>query len=163
MSRYRGGVQYTEARTAKWPACLMVASAAVLVTGCSLGEGMMAPATISTTEASPAGEDAQANAELPTDDNEQPRTLTLSSQQRGYLDAIKAAGVAPSSDLLALSIGSYVCQARAAKPNDQAVWNFVLPLVRSDLRAARGGSTPNAAEINAATADYIRVATDRLC
>ena len=40
----------------------------------------------------------------------------------------------PSSDLLALSIGSYVCQARAAKQSDQAVWDFVVPLVRSDVR-----------------------------
>ena len=48
-----------------------------------------------------------------------------------------AAGVKPSSDLLALTIGSYVCQARAAKQSDQAVWDFVLPLVRNDVRNGR--------------------------
>ena len=40
----------------------------------------------------------------------------------------------PSSDLLALSIGSYVCQAHAARQSDQAVWDFVLPMVRNDVR-----------------------------
>ena len=35
-------------------------------------------------------------------------------------------GVTPSSDLSALSIGSYVCQARAARQADQAVWDFVV-------------------------------------
>ncbi len=58
----------------------------------------------------------------------------MTGQQRAYLDALKAAGVKPSSDLLALSIGSYVCQARAAKQSDQAVWDYVMPLVRSDVR-----------------------------
>ena len=62
--------------------------------------------------------------------------LIVTGQQRAYLDALKAAGVKPSSDLLALSIGSYVCQARAAKQSDQAVWDFVVPLVRSDVRDA---------------------------
>ena len=62
------------------------------------------------------------------------RAMTVTTQQRGYLDALAAAGVRPSDDLMALSIGSYVCQARAAKQSDQAVWDFVLPLVRSDVR-----------------------------
>ena len=91
----------------------------------------------------------------------------MTGQQRAYLDALAAAGVRPSDDLLALSIGSYVCQARAAKQSDQAVWDFVLPLVRSDVRTqpvdARRTATPSAAEVNAATADYIRIATERLC
>ena len=58
----------------------------------------------------------------------------MTGQQRAYLDALKAAGVRPSSDLLALSIGSYVCQARAAKQSDQAVRDYVTPLVRNDVR-----------------------------
>ena len=70
----------------------------------------------------------------------------------------------PSSDLLALSIGSYVCQARAAKQSDQAVWDFVLPMVRGDVRDGHMSSmAPPAGEVNSATADYIRIATDRLC
>ena len=46
----------------------------------------------------------------------------------------------PSSDLTALSIGSYVCQARAARQTDQAVWDFVLPLVRNDVTDTPDGA-----------------------
>lgn len=90
-------------------------------------------------------------------------SLTLTSRQRGYLDALHTAGVTPSSDLLALSIGTYVCQARAAKQNDQAVWDFVLPLVRSDVRTRRSGGAAAPGEVDSATSDYIRIATERLC
>ncbi len=74
----------------------------------------------------------------------------------------------PSSDLSALSIGSYVCQARAARQNDQAVWDFVLPMVRDDVDDSDGDDsgalqTPSADDVNSATADYIRIATERLC
>ena len=88
----------------------------------------------------------------------------MTGQQRAYLDALKAAGVKPSSDLQALSIGSYVCQARAAKQSDQGVWDFVVPLVRTDVRNSHMSSmAPPAGEVNSATADYIRIATERLC
>lgn len=94
----------------------------------------------------------------------QPDALVVTEQQRRYLDALNAAGVKPSSDLAALSIGSYVCQARAAKQNDQAVWDFVLPLVRSDVRDGRLSTiAPSTADVDSATADYIRTATERLC
>jgi len=90
--------------------------------------------------------------------------LTVTGQQRAYLDALRAAGVKPSSDLLALSIGSYVCQARAAKQSDQGVWDFVVPLVRNDVRNNHVSSmAPAAGEVDSATADYIRIATERLC
>ena len=58
-----------------------------------------------------------------------------------------------------------MCQARAAKQTDQAVWDFVLPLVRSDVRDGRTVSSmaPSAGDVNSATADYIRIATERLC
>jgi hypothetical protein len=72
--------------------------------------------------------------------------------------------VKPSSDLVALRIGSYVCQARAAKQSDQAVWDLVVPLVRNDVREATMSTvTPSTGEVNSTTADYIRIATDRLC
>jgi hypothetical protein len=72
--------------------------------------------------------------------------------------------VTPSSDLLALSIGSYVCQARAARQTDQAVWDFVVPLVRSDVRTAGSDTAHTArADLDTVTADYIRIATERLC
>ena len=90
--------------------------------------------------------------------------MIVTEQQRAYLDALKTVGVKPSSDLLALSIGSYVCQARAAKQSDQGVWDFVVPLVRSDVRNTHVRSmAPSTDEVNSATADYIRVATDKLC
>ena len=90
--------------------------------------------------------------------------LIVTAQQRAYLDALKAAGVKPSSDLLALSIGSYVCQARAAKQSDQAVWDFVVPLVRNDVRDTRMSSVaPSTGEVDSTTADYMRIATERLC
>ena len=91
--------------------------------------------------------------------------MVVTGQQRAYLDALKAAGVRPSSDLIALSIGSYVCQARAAKQSDQAVWDFV-GATGAQRRARHAASTsmaPSAAEVDAATADYVRIATERLC
>ena len=94
----------------------------------------------------------------------QSNALVVTPQQRAYLDALKATGVKPSSDLIALSIGSYVCQARAAKQSDQAVRDFVAPMVRSDVRGTHLSSmAPSAAEVNTVTADYIRIATERLC
>ncbi len=90
--------------------------------------------------------------------------LIVTGQQRAYLDGLKAAGVKPSTDLLALSIGSYVCQGRAAKQSDQVVWDLVVPLVRNDVRNNRMSSmAPAADEVNSTTADYIRIATDKLC
>jgi hypothetical protein len=94
----------------------------------------------------------------------EPNTLTVTTQQRAYLDALKAAGLRPSSDLLALSIGSYVCQARAAKQSEAAVRDYVTPLVRSDVRNTQlNAGAPAASEVDAVTGDYIRIATERLC
>jgi hypothetical protein len=90
--------------------------------------------------------------------------LTVTREQRAYLDDLAAAGVSSTSDLRALTIGSSVCQARAAQQSDQAVWDFIVPLVRSDVRAVRPPSTAiTRGEVDTVTAEYIRVATDRLC
>lgn len=125
---------------------------------------MMASIGLPTSESAPAHGQASAAPPGPAQPGERSNALVVTDQQRGYLDALAAAGVKPSSDLIALSIGSYVCQARAAKQNDQAVWDFVLPLVRSDVRNGRLSSmAPSAADVDAATADYIRIATERLC
>ena len=108
----------------------------------------------------------------PPQANEQSNAPVVTRQQRAYLDGLNAAGVRPSSDLLALSIGSYVCQARAAKKNEQELWDLVLPLVRDDVRIEPRSflgppATPvdprPAGDVNTATADYIRIATERLC
>ena len=141
---------------------------------------MMATVGLPTSESAQAHGQAGGQPPGPPQPNGESNALIVTRQQRDYLDALKAAGVKPSSDLLALSIGSYVCQARAAKQSDQGVWDFVVPLVRSDVRHARmrsmapptagsesppapGSDSPPAAEVNSATADYIRIATDKLC
>jgi Protein of unknown function (DUF732) len=140
---------------AKWSATsLLVASSAGLLTGCSVADDVMATVGLSTSES------ASAPAQPDGDTN----PMVVTGQQRAYLDALSAAGITPSSDLMALRIGSYVCQARAAKQSDQAVWDAVMPLVRSDIRTAHMSSTaPTVDAVNSATADYIRIATDKLC
>ena len=91
--------------------------------------------------------------------------IVVTAEQRAYLDALAGAGVRRSTDLVALSIGSYVCQARAAGQSDQAVWDFVFPLVRGDVHDMNPDATMTAMapQIHDATAEYIRIATDRLC
>ncbi len=94
-----------------------------------------------------------------------PGLLSVTPAQRGYLDDLASAGVHPTSELRALSIGSYVCQARAAGRNDLAVWDYVGPMVRSDVADARAAA-PQAAAVPSADvtiASYIRIATLRLC
>lgn len=90
--------------------------------------------------------------------------LQLTDSQRGYLEALGAAGVRPSNELRALSIGSYICQARAAGQSEQAVWDYVAPMVRSDVADAQvsAQATPGV-QADAAVATYIRIAGQRLC
>lgn len=115
---------------------------------------MMATVGLPTSESAPA----------PVQPDTQTNAMVVTGQQRSYLDALSAAGVKPSSDLMALRIGSYVCQARAAKQSDQGVWDVVVPLVRGDVRTTRMSTmAPSADDVNSATADYIRIATDKLC
>jgi hypothetical protein len=151
---------------------LLVASSAALLTGCSVADDMMATVGLRTSDSAPAHGQAGGQPPGPPQPNGESNALILTRQQRDYLDALKAAGVKPSGDLLALSIGSYVCQARAAKQSYQGVWEFVVPLVRSDVRNTHTGSmapptagpdSPAAEDVNSATADYIRIATDKLC
>jgi hypothetical protein len=126
----------------------------------------MATITLPTSETAPPAADGAASSESPAlaVPGTEGQSLTVTHQQRGYLDALAAAGRKPSSEFLALSIGSYVCQAHAAKQSEQAVRDHVLPLVRSDVSASFSGSVPPpAAEVDAAAADYIRIATERLC
>ena len=93
-----------------------------------------------------------------------PNSLQVNERQRASLDALEAAGVRPSTDLLALSIGSYVCQARAAKQSDQAVRDYVTPLVRGDVRGHHmTAAAPPPGTVEAVTDDYIRIATEHLC
>jgi hypothetical protein len=132
---------------------LLVASSTLLA-GCSVADDVMATVGL------PASETATA----PQQPDGDTSAMVVTGQQRAYLDALNAAGVKPSSDLMALRIGSYVCQARAAKQSDQAVWDVVVPLVRGDVRTAHlSSAAPSADEVDTATADYIRIATNKLC
>lgn len=148
---------------------VLLIAAAVPLVSCGLRDDVM-------------GREAISSADTPADDVSTPpddragdlpeppgvggpsQALRVTNQQRGYLNALSAAGVPSSSELRSLSIGSSVCQARAAKQSDQAVWDFILPLVRSDVRATRPATErTTAADVDSATADYIRIATERLC
>ena len=135
---------------------------AAFLTGCSAPDSVMSdvalPARDTATEASGTPGTPATSGQL------QPNALMVSGQQRAYLDALAAGGVHPSSELLALSIGSYVCQARAAKQSPQAVWDYVHPLVFNDVHNAQvGPAEPASTDVDVATASYIRIASDRLC
>jgi hypothetical protein len=89
--------------------------------------------------------------------------LDVTPTQRAFLDALSAAGVHPSSELQALSIGSSICQAHAAGQSDQAVWDYIAPMVRSDVADGQPSPVPQTSDLQSVTADYIRIATQRLC
>lgn len=131
-----------------------------LLIGCGSGEDLI------TTVAAPAGLPAGTAHSAGAPDNEmQSAKLDVTPTQRAFLDALAAAGVHPSSDLQALSIGSSVCQAHAAGQSDQAVWDYIAPMVRSDVADEKPSSPRTASDLqlNAVTANYIRIATQRLC
>lgn len=129
-----------------------------------MGDDVMANIGMHPTETTAAGNGPQTFGEVPETASAHEPDMVVTPVQHAFLDALGGAGVRPSSELSALSIGSYVCQARAAHQSDQAVWDFVLPMVRGDVRDSHGGSaTPPAGQVNSATADYIRIATATLC
>ncbi|WP_283612253.1 DUF732 domain-containing protein [Mycolicibacterium poriferae] len=139
---------------------LLAASAAAGLSGCSMTDDMVMGLG-SQTEA--AQSESPAAVPGPDDLGADDHTLVVTQAQRHYLDALHGAGVQPSSDLAALRIGSYVCQARFAKHTDQQVWDFVLPLVRNEVGSSATAMTPSAGEVNTLTDDYIRIATEQLC
>jgi len=112
-----------------------------------------------------AGSDQDVAVGVSPESGPQVGTLDLTPPQRGYLDALIAAGVHPSSELRALSIGSYVCQARAAGQSEQAVRDYVAPMVRSDVADANASAPQSASVVQADAAidDYILLAGQRLC
>ncbi|WP_307789466.1 hypothetical protein [Mycolicibacterium baixiangningiae] len=148
---------------------LLMLSVVVLVAACAMTDSVLNGDATSTAQPSPAAppeRHGERGSDLPGPPQgaAQPGAPTVTAQQRRYLDALTVAGVRASSDLRALSIGSTVCQARAAKQSDQAMWEFIVPLVRGEVRATRPDSLRvTVSEIHAATADYIRIATERLC
>lgn len=142
----------------------LAALTAVLVSGCGMSEDVVSSMSLHTSETNPVGSAARGIVALPEGQSGEDDSVQVTPRQQGYLDALAKAGVKPSSELLALSIGSYVCQALAANQSDQAVWDMVLPMVRGDVRDAEADvQTPPVGQVNSATADYIRIATERLC
>lgn len=155
----------SDAGLAKWPVVsltpLMLASVAALSCGCSVGDTTLTTIGMAAPESTVAHAEGMVGASRAGGHSAH---LTVTPRQQTYLDALVDAGVRPSEDLMALSIGAYVCQARAAKQSEQAVRDFVLPLVRNDLSDADDSSiAPEVAEVDTTTADYIRIATERLC
>lgn len=141
-----------------------MACAALMVSGCGMGDDVMATIGMAPSETTAVGTSAQTFAAPPVDEPGDEPELVVTPAQRSFLDALTESGVTPSSELSALSIGSYVCQARAANQSDQVVWDFVLPMVRGDVRDSYGESVAApAGQVNAETADYIRIATHTLC
>ncbi len=141
-----------------------MACAALVASGCGMGDDVMATIGMPPSESSSTGVDAQTFAAPPAAEPGETPDLVVTPEQRSFLTALTEAGVNPSSELSALNIGSCVCQARAARQSDQAVWDFVLPMVRGDVRDTYGESTsPPAGQVNSETADYIRIATETLC
>ena len=140
-----------------------LAPAAWVLAGCGSGGDLISSVALPSHQATGYDEGVDVAAS-PTDDP-QSGTMALTPAQREYLDALSAAGVRTSNELRALSIGSYVCQARAAGQSDQAVWDSVAPMVRSDIAAARAASpqAPVTLEADAAVGQYIQTATQRLC
>lgn len=141
---------------------LIAASAVALLCGCSPGEHIMS----SGEPHQPGGRPGPGNMPgFTPPDHTRSSNLSITPQQRAYLDALTAAGVDPTSELMALSIGSYICQAQAAGQSEQAVRDFVLPLVRGDLHDAHPGVavTSLASQVDDVTSVYVRIATDRLC
>ena len=142
----------------------MTASAAVLLTGCG-SSGDITASVAPPPQADTSTQSRMSGGELAAPGQSESSNVVLTPHQHGYLDALAGAGVYRSSDLTALSIGSYICQARAAGQGDQAVWDFVLPLVRGDIDDTDRSdiAQPKAMSVNDATAQYIRIASERLC
>jgi hypothetical protein len=140
----------------------LIAPAAWLLTGCSAGPDLMSTVVLPS-EQTPGSVGGDATAAAP-DPGSQAK-LELTSIQRGYLDALVEAGIDPPTQLRALSIGSYVCQARAAGQSPEAVREYVAPMVRSDIADANASTPQSAAVIGADAAidGYIRIAGQRLC
>jgi hypothetical protein len=139
------------------------AAVAVLLSGCASGDDVMTtakPPPDGTMQTDPGQSNLAATSGGPDAGN-----IVVTAEQRTYLDALAGAGVHRTTDLMALSIGSYVCQARAAGQSDQGVWDFVLPLVRGDVHDMNPDATAAALapQVHDATTQYIRIATAQLC
>lgn len=136
---------------------------ALLLSGCGSGGDLISSVALPSRQTAGYAEGVEVAA--PPAGERQSGTMTTTPAQQEYLDALRAAGVRTSNELRALSIGFYVCQARAAGHSEQAVWDSVAPKVRSDIAAtgAAAQQAPAAVDADAAIGLYIRSATQLLC
>lgn len=144
----------------------IIATAAWSLVGCSShGGDLISTVALPSEQSVAAAENDDFAVAAPPDAGRLSATADLTPNQRGYLDALLAVGVHPANELRALSIGAYVCQARAAGQSDQAVWDSVAPMVRSDLSETHGMEAPEVGyrDVDATIGHYIGIATQRLC
>ncbi len=143
-----------------------VAPVAWLLAGCSSSGGdIISSVALPSHQSAAAAENDGFVMSPPQDAGRVPGVPNLTENQRGYLDGLLDAGVHPTNDLRALSIGAYVCQARAAGQSDQAVWDSVAPMVRRDMTDSHGLEAPEVSylDVDATIGRYIGIATERLC
>lgn len=157
----------------------VMAPVAWLLAGCGGGGDLISTVALPSQQTTGYADDA--DMPMAADADRLSGTPELTPAQKDYLGALDAAGIHPASDLRALSIGAYVCQARAAGQSDQTVWDSVAPMVRSDVIAvppARSGpgsvvaaqsagpqapAAAPAADDDSVVGTVIRIATGRLC
>jgi hypothetical protein len=146
-----------------------MAPTAWLLTACGSGADLMSSVALPSQQTASIvggfGGDGSVDLAVSPESTTQSGLLEVTPAQRDYLDALTAAGIRPSSELRALSIGSYVCQARTAGRSERGVWDYVAPMVRSDVSDASAATPQSVATMAADTAiaAYIRIATERLC
>jgi hypothetical protein len=145
----------------------LLAPVSWLLAGCSSSGGdLISTVALPSQQSVAAAESDGFEISPPQDGGRMAGVPNLTDSQRGYLDDLMAAGVHPANDLRALSIGAYVCQARAAGQSDQAVWDSVAPMVRSDMTTTHGLEAPEVSyldDVDATIGNYIGIATKRLC
>ncbi len=144
----------------------LMAPVAWALAGCSSSGGdLISTVALPSQQSMAAAETDGFDVSSPSDVGRMSGAPDLTANQRGYLDGLAAAGVHPANDLRALSIGAYVCQARAAGQSDQAVWDSVAPMVRSDMSNTHSLEAPEVSflDVDATIGRYIGIATQRLC
>ena len=137
--------------------------AAWLLAGCGSGGDLISTVALPSQETTGYAEGA--DLPLSPEAARQSGKPNLTPAQSDYLAALAEAGIHSSNDLRALSIGAYVCQARAAGQSDQTVWDSVAPMVRSDVIGVSAGSpqSPEVTNIDTIVGDFIHIATQKLC
>lgn len=138
-----------------------MAPAAWLLAGCGSGGDLIS--TVALPSMQTTGYAEGVDMPVSPDGGRQAGSPELTAAQHDYLAALASADIHPTNELRALSIGAYVCQARAAGQSDQAVWDSVAPMVRSDVIEASAGSRQTPTNIDTLVGNVITIATQKLC